>query len=169
MQTHTWYHSPSSWGDTAVDGLMSGVAAGLLMAAFLLAAGLAGAQSWDSVLRQFDPGLTPAPLTGAVTHLAVSGVYGILFASLWRLVSHVWGGLPTWLAGAVFGLLLWLLAASVTAARANSGGAFLQGIPPVELAAAHALYGLTLGWLMSRVQNRAPQGNAGSQKESNHA
>jgi hypothetical protein len=153
MQTHTWHHTHSSWGDAAVDGLLSGVAAGLLMAGFLVAAGIIGGESWDWVLRQFDPGLTPTPLMGAVTHLAVSGVYGILFASLWRPLARVWSHLPAWLAGLVYGLLLWLLAATVTAARANSGGDWFQGIPPAQLVAAHLLYGLCLGWLVGRLQN----------------
>ncbi len=154
MQTHTWHHTHSSWGDAAVDGLLSGVAAGLLMAGFLMAAGIIGGESWDWVLRQFDPGQIPAPLTGAITHLAVSGVYGILFASLWRVVHQAWGRLPAWLAGLVYGLLLWALAATVTAARANTGGDWFQGIPPAQLAAAHLLYGLSLGWLVSRLQKQ---------------
>src|SRR5690242_7556896 len=89
----------SGWGDAAVDGLLSGVAAGLLMAVFFLAAGALGGQGWAATLQQFDPGLTPTPLTGAVTHLAVSGVYGILFASLWRLMGRMWRRLPAGLAG----------------------------------------------------------------------
>lgn len=155
METHSWHHTQSSWGDTAVDGLLAGVGSGALMAAFLLAAaGIAG-QDWQSVLRQFDPGPTPAPLTGLVTHLAVSGVYGILFAGLWRSISRVWRRLPSWLAGPVYGLLLWLLAITVTSARAAlGGGGWLAGIPPAQLALAHALYGLTLGWLVRRLQNR---------------
>src|SRR5579859_4536199 len=155
MQTHPWRHTPTGWGDAAVDGLLSGVVAGLLMASFLLAAGLLGGESWDGVLRQFDPGLAPTPLMGAVTHLAVSGVYGILFASLWRPLARIWGRLPAWLAGLVYGVLLWLLAAAVTAARANAGGDWFQGIPPAQWAAAHLLYGLALGWLVSRLRNRS--------------
>ena len=154
MQTHAWHHTKSGWGDAAVDGLLSGVGAGLLMAALLLAAGWIGGRGWQTVLQQFDPGASPSALTGAVTHLAVSGVYGILFATLWRSLSKVWRRLPAWLAGAVYGLLLWLLAATVTAARANLGGSWLQGIPPAQLAAAHITYGLSLGWLMSRLQGR---------------
>jgi hypothetical protein len=154
MQTQQWYHTKSGWGDAAVDGLLSGVGAGLLMAALLLAAGWIGGQGWQTVLQQFDPGATPSPLTGAVTHLAVSGVYGILFAILWRPLSKVWRRLPAWLAGLVYGLLLWLLAAMVSGARANMGGGWLQGIPPAQLAAAHLVYGLSLGWLVSRLQRR---------------
>jgi len=154
MQTPTWHHTQSGWGDAAVDGLLAGVAAGLLMAGLLLGAGWLGGQSWDWVLRQFDPGLTPAPLTGAVTHLAVSGVYGILFASLWRVLARVGSHLPAWLSGLVYGLLLWLLAATVTAARANSGGDWFQGFPPAQLAAAHLIYGLSLGWLIGRLQKQ---------------
>ena len=154
MPTHSWHHTKSGWGDAAVDGLLSGVVAGLLMALFLLGAGWIGGQSWDWVLRQFDPGAAPAPLTGLVTHLAVSGVYGLLFASLWRPLARWWGRLPAWLAGLVYGLLLWLLALTVTAARANLGQGWLQGFPPAQLAAAHLLYGLALGWLVNRLRSR---------------
>src|SRR5439155_8205458 len=99
MQTQSIHHTKSGWGDAAVDGLISGVAAGLLMAIFLLAAGWIGGRGLADVLRQFDPGPVPAPLTGAITHLAVSGVYGILFASLWRPLKRAWARLPAWLLG----------------------------------------------------------------------
>jgi hypothetical protein len=155
MDTHTWHQKKSGWGDAAVDGLLSGAAAGVLMAAFLLAAGWTAGQSWDWVLRQFDPGPTPSPLTGAVTHLAVSGVYGILFGSLWRPISRISGRLPAWLAGLAYGLLLLALAVMITSARATfGGGGWLQGIPPAQLAAAHTIYGLSLGWLVGRSQKR---------------
>jgi hypothetical protein len=154
MQTQSLHHTKSGWGDAAVDGLISGVVAGLLMAVFLLVAGGLGGKGFADVLRQFDPGAVPAPLTGAVTHLAVSGVYGILFASLWRPLGRAWGRLPAWLVGLVYGLLLWLLAATITAARAGPGTGWLQGIPPAQLAAAHLVYGLTLGWLVQRLQRR---------------
>ena len=152
MQTQSLPNTKSSWGDAAVDGLISGVAAGLLMAVFLLGAGGLAGLGWEAVLRQFDPGVTPSPLTGAVTHLAVSGVYGILFASLWRPLGRFRGALPAWLAGLVYGVLLWLLAATITGARAGQGGGWLAGIPPLQLAVAHLVYGLCLGWLVRRLQ-----------------
>jgi len=145
MPTQSVANTKASWGNVAVDGLMSGVAAGLLMAAFLLAAGSLAGPGWEAVLRQFDPGSTPTPLTGAITHLAVSGVYGILFASLGRPLRRYWAGRPAWLAGLVYGLLLWLLAAAITAAPTGQGGGWMQAIPPMPLAVAHLLYGLALG------------------------
>ncbi len=42
MHTHSWYHTKSGWGDAAVDGLLSGVVAGMLMAIFLLVVGWIG-------------------------------------------------------------------------------------------------------------------------------
>ncbi len=154
MQTQSLHHTKSGWGDAAVDGLISGVAAGLLMAVFLLVAGAFGGKGLADVLRQFDPGAGPAPLTGAVTHLAISGVYGILFASLWRPLARVWVRLPVWLFGLIYGLLLWLLAAAVTAARAGLGAGWLQGISAAQLAVAHLIYGLALGWSVRRLQRR---------------
>jgi hypothetical protein len=152
MQTHSVHQTKSGWGDAAVDGLICGVAAGLLMAIFLLVAGWLGGRGLADVLRQFDPGAVPAPLTGAITHLAVSGVYGILFGSLWRPLGRAWASLPAWLLGLAYGVLLWLLAASITAARAGLGAGWLQGIPAAQLAAAHLIYGLALGGLVQRLQ-----------------
>ena len=154
MQTQSLHHAKSGWGDAAVDGLISGVVAGSLMAVFLLVAGGLAGKGFADVLRQFDPGAVPAPLTGAVTHLAVSAVYGILFASLFRPIVRLWGRLPDWLLGLVYGLLLWLLAATITAARAGLGTGWLQDIPAAQLAAAHLIYGLALGWFVSRLQHR---------------
>ena len=153
MQSHSLHHVHSGWGDAAIDGLLAGVMAGLLMAALLLVAGVLAGRSWEDVLRQFDPGLVPMPFVGAVTQLAVSGVYGIIFGCLWQPTHRVWRRLPGWLVGLVYGLLLWQLAITVVAARPNSGGGWLQGILPVPWAAAHLVYGLTLGWLVSRLHN----------------
>jgi hypothetical protein len=52
------------------------------------------------------------------------------------------------------GLLLWVLAITVMSARASFGGGWAQGIPPAQLAAAHVIYGMSLGWLVRRLQNR---------------
>jgi len=152
METKTLNHTHTGWGDAAVDGLLSGVAAGAVMAAYLLAAGWAAGRGWDWVLRQFDPGAAPTPFIGAATHLAVSGVYGLAFGGLWRPIARVWRRPRPWLAGLSYGLLLWLLALAVLSSRSSGGSAFLAGFGPLPLAVAHAVYGLALGWLVGRFQ-----------------
>ncbi len=136
-------------GDAAVDGLMNGVAAGLVMALYLmLAEGLGGRAPWE-VLPAFDPSSQGSPLVGLVMHLAVSGVYGTVFGALWKLSrSPVSARLPGWLVGAGYGLLLFGIALAVVLPGAAPA---LKAIPVLHFAIAHLLYGLTLGSLMARL------------------
>lgn len=132
-------------GDAAVDGLMHGVAAGAAMAAYLVVVGLVSGEGPAQMLARFDPG-GASPLTGALMHLAVSGVYGIGFALIQRLVGR---RVPSWLAGLIYGVLLLLVAEAIVPPGASSP---LRAIPALHFAVAHGLYGLTLGILNAKTQ-----------------
>ncbi len=149
MKTESWPQTNRTWGDAAVDGLLAGVAAGLVMAAYVLVVGLVAGHAWPDILAQFDPGLTPLPLTGALTHLAVAGVYGALFGVGWRLLHRAWPRLPAVAVGLAYGLALWALAALVTSSRPS--GEWLRVLPALHLAVAHLLYGVVLGVAIHRV------------------
>lgn len=144
-----------SVGDAAVDGLLAGVAAGVVMAAYLLVAGLLTGSDWRALLAQFDPGASASPLTGVLTHLAVSGVYGVVFGLVWRLLGGCVRARPGAVAGLLYGMALWLLASIVSMVSIRAGNAnWLSAIAPLHLGIAHGLYGCTLGWLMARQHNR---------------
>lgn len=150
MQTKSLSPTPTrTWGDAAVDGLLAGVAAGAVMAIYVLAVGVLSGHTWQAVLSQFDPGLTPLPLTGGLTHLAVAGVYGALFGVAWRGLRRFVPRLPAWTAGLAYGLLLWVLAVLVTSSR--PAGEWLRALPPLHLLAAHLLYGAALGLSIIRL------------------
>jgi hypothetical protein len=135
-------------GDAAVDGLLAGGGAGLLMAAYLIVAGLAMGETAAVVLGRFDPAQGGAPVVGALAHLAMSGVYGVIFGLGTRIVPRRWRGrVPGWLAGPVFGLTLFGVAAAILL---PSTGSPLGEIPAVHLAVAHVLYGLALGLLLRK-------------------
>jgi hypothetical protein len=151
MNTNSWSETQRTWGDAAVDGLLAGAGAGVLMAAYLLGAGLLGGQDWRAILAQFDPGSQPQPLTGTLAHLAVAAIYGAAFGAALRLVRLVWPRLPAWLAGLVYGLALWLLAQLVMGAQ--PGGGWLAGIAPLHFALAHLVYGLALGAIIRRLHH----------------
>jgi hypothetical protein len=141
----------STLGDTAVDGLLAGASAGIVMGIFLIITGLITGGSWRQTLAAFDPAVQ-SPLSGALTHLAVAGVYGLVFAILRRSTARTAVVLPTWALGLGYGLALWLLAAmtlNVQAAGVDAGG-WLQEFAGLQFAAAHLVYGLTLGWLLGR-------------------
>ncbi len=140
-------HTETTLGDAAVDGLLAGGGAGLLMAAYLIVAGLAMGETVGVVLGRFDPGQGGAPLVGALAHLATAGVYGVIFGLLGRFVPRRWRGrVPGRLAGPVYGLALFAVALMLLPAVASP----LLEIPRLHFAVAHLLYGLTLGFLIHR-------------------
>ena len=109
-----------------------------------------GQATLASLLAQFDPGPSPSPFTGALAHLAVAGVYGALFAVLWRWLRQLWKRAPGWLAGAVYGLALYALALLVLRLPAARPEGWLAAVGPLHLAIAHLTYGLGLGYLIDR-------------------
>ena len=142
-------HKDLTLGDAAVDGLLSGIAAGIVMAVYLIVVGLVTGEAPGMVLSRFDPGEKPSPLTGALMHLAVAGVYGMLFALGRRLIVRRWpfNTSLSWLAGLAYGLVLLILATTVILPGTGSP---LREIPFPHFAVTHVLYGLTLGALMGR-------------------
>ena len=135
-------------GDAAVDGLLAGGVAGVLMAVYLTVAGLTWGDGIAATLGRFDPGGTANPVVGVIAHLAASGVYGALFGVGWRLVARLWPRLLAyvWIGGPVFGLALWGLATVVFLPGAASA---LRAISPLHFTIAHIVYGLTLGFGLS--------------------
>lgn len=144
-----------SSSDAAIDGLLSGVLAGLAMAAYLALAMLAAGLSPLATLALFAPEPQSGPLVGLLAHLAVSGIYGVLFgmgyAALLRRPDY---NPPAWLhaaIGGVYGLLLFLAAWTLIL---PATGSQLQQIPLMQLAVGHLLYGVLLGWLVYRRARR---------------
>lgn len=140
---------PAGLGDAAVDGMLNGVMAGIFMALFLALATLAAGKVPWSVLETFDATGKSSPVMGLVLHLAVSAVYGTIFGLLWKLLRPALAGrIPSWLAGAAFGLALFAMAEFVLLPGARTG---LRDIPTLVFGAAHLIYGLVLGGLLARL------------------
>lgn len=141
-----------SIGDVAVDGLLAGMAAGVVMAAWLVLAGLLGGEGPVAVLGRFDPGAGGSPLIGALMHLAVAGFYGVGLALILRVLAgrRMAANRARWLLGAVYGLILWLAARLVVLPGLNQA---LGDIATLNFLGAHLLYGLLLGYLLGRHQN----------------
>ena len=139
-------------GDAAVDGLLAGGAAGIVMAAYLGIAGLAQGFSIGATFGRFDPTGAALPITGLLIHLAVSGVYGMVYGLGRRMTAGVpgLGRLPGWLAGGLDGAILLALAWTLVLSGADSP---LLEFPRPHLAAAHGVYGLALG-LLAGAQRR---------------
>jgi hypothetical protein len=138
-----------SIGETAVDGLLAGIGAGLVMALFLLLVGLLNGDSAAVVLGRFDPGQNHLWLTGFIIHLAVSSIYGILFGLLYLLLVRIRPPLVqfSWLLGLAYGLLLYAIAQTALSTGADSG---LLQFTAVHLLIAHAVYGVVLGFQIGR-------------------
>ena len=144
-----------SASDAAIDGLLSGVVAGLAMIAYIMLGAWVGGTALLATLALFAPDSGSGPLVGLLAHLAVSGIYGVVFGVLYAAVLRRPSyNPPAWLhplVGGLYGLLL-LLAAWTLLLPAT--GSQLQQIPLFHLAVGHLLYGMLLGWLVYRRARR---------------
>lgn len=138
-----------SVGDSAIDGLLAGIGAGLAMALFLLVAGLLSSVTPAEVIGRFDPAQTNSVVTGLFTHLAVSAIYGVIFGLLFLALIRLRPPLTRygWLAGLIYGLLLYAIARGAIGAGVDSG---LANYSVTVLLLAHAIYGLVTGMVIGR-------------------
>ena len=141
----------SSIGDTAVDGLLYGVVAGIVMAIYLIVMGVLTGTGLVATLSAFDLGQGTSPMRGVLIHLAVSAIYGMAFSLIYRLIGRrrSIGRGGSVIIGLVYGLLMWLIAQIAFAAGVNVA---LSSLSTVHFAVAHAVYGATLGWLAGRTR-----------------
>jgi len=136
------------FGDTAVDGLICGIWAGIAMAGFIVIAGWLAGDSLSTSVSRFSIHPNTTPWMTVITHLAISAVYGLFFAlivlALSRLVRpSIWINLLT---GVVYGFTLWIVANSILLSVFSSS---LNEIPGLTLMIGHLIYGLVLGFSMS--------------------
>jgi hypothetical protein len=141
--------APPTTGDAAVDGLLNGAVAGVVMAIYLAAINLATGTSLTATLSVFDLGQGSSPVRGALIHLALATIYGIVFSLVFRMIGR---GIPAGrghalASGLVYGVLLWLMMQIAFAGGLNVP---LSNLAVVHFALAHVVYGLTLGWLSGR-------------------
>ncbi len=145
-----------SIGDAAVEGLLNGIFAGVVMLAVVVAFEFAVGVSPMVTLGYFDAGpdfngTAGSPLIGALTHLAVSGIYGLVFGMVGMVVLGARLNLGLWLLlGVLYGLLLFGVAQWVILPRANTP---LDLVPAWLFAAVHVLYGVVLAWLLKPGKN----------------
>jgi hypothetical protein len=131
-----------SFGDSAVSGLFGGLLGGIAMGAVIGAASLAAGQGF-SYLGKFAAGTPVPPLQGFLMHLAVSSIYGILYALLYHAIGvKRLGQIPGWLTGLLYAMLLWTLAVTILLPTAN---ALILSLPWWVFFAGHVAYGLVLG------------------------
>lgn len=149
--------SERGMGDTAVDGLLAGFMAGAGMAVYLVLVGLLMGRGLAEVFGLFDPEQAGNALTGVLAHLAVSGIYGVVFALVVMAVGKI---RPlrqaqdkltvfdmSWLLGLVYGLVLFGLARGVLLTAVASP---LLQVTAVHFAIAHVVYGVLLGYWLGK-------------------
>lgn len=140
-------------GDAAVEGLMYGVLAGAAMAVFVLVVELTAGKTPGVVLGYFDASHQASPFGGLFTHIAVSGIYGVVFGIVTMLLARMPGARVTlgmWLLlGAMYGVFIFGVATWIVLPRTVSA---LRELPIWVLAGAHLMYGVSLGWLVSRTK-----------------
>lgn len=152
-------YKEQSLGDAAVDGLLSGFEAGIIMAIFLGVSGLLAGEKPGAVFTHFAPDPGASPWMGLFIHLAVASVYGVFFGLVYQvfagsLLPHIirpksprsvaW--VPV-LVGLAYGAVLLLPARLL---MFSAAGAQLNQIPYLEFALGHLLYGASLGLITYR-------------------
>jgi hypothetical protein len=144
-KSSTQFKERGSMGELAVEGLFAGIAAGLVMLLYLMVSGILSGEAASVMPGRFSIQVPPNPLQGALLHLAVSGIYGMLFGIIWRFVG---GRISCWLAAVLYALAIYLLAIFVL--LPGTGTPLLE-IAPLHFALAHLVYGLGLGlWFRSK-------------------
>jgi hypothetical protein len=132
----------SSTGDTAVSGLFSGLQGGVAMAAVIVLFSLSAGQGL-AYLGNFSAAAPVLPLVGLLMHLAVSSIYGMLYALVrrWTRLDQQ-ARLPGWLTGLVYALGLWVFAVLLLLPATR---ALILDLPWVVFFTGHIAYGLVLG------------------------
>lgn len=136
----------------AVDGLFYGLTGGAAMILALTAFAWLSGEAPGVLLERFGTGAAVAPLSGLLSHLAVSAIYGIMFGAMVWPVLRFFSTLRVagWLGGLVYAALLLLLAQ--TAILPASRSPLLQ-LHFWQWATAHGVYGLVLGGLFAQKAN----------------
>jgi hypothetical protein len=139
--------SNTTWGDVAIDGLWPGLIGGIIMIVYLLLVGLMIDTKPLAIFAYFSPNDTLPAIAGLGTHLAVSAVHGTIFGLITAVIGQRRPNkLPLWLAGILFGLLLWLTAHLIIV---PSGLSDLGAIPAGHFLLAHILFGAVMGRMLA--------------------
>ena len=133
-----------SMSDSAVDGLLAGLAAGVVMAVFLMVGGWLAGTPPAEVMGLFSPTGDGSAFLGGLAHLSVSAIYGLIFGAALYVIAD---RLPAWLAGVVFGFFLYLIGQYFIVPTTEST---LQAFSNFSFLTAHLVYGLVLGWITGR-------------------
>ncbi len=128
--------------DVLVNGLFTGLLAGLIMLIFLILASGSISIPPAEVMGMFDPAGSANMVAGAAAHLAVSGVYGLIFGLLWKLANRWRVKIPGWLAGILYGGLIFTAAELLIIPGSNST---LRQISPALFGIGNLIFGITLG------------------------
>jgi hypothetical protein len=127
--------------DAVINGLFSGVLAGLAMILVLALLGSYNQPKIKDLLGLFDPTGNQNFYAGGFAHLAVSAVYGLIFGLLWKLFFFG-RRIPVWIGGVIFGGLIFVF--SELFISQGSGTPLFQ-IPALLFGISHLVYGTILG------------------------
>ncbi len=143
MNTHTTSTSPADqthWGNTAVDGLIAGVVAGIAMFGYLLVT--VGEEPAVLLSRFAGAGFEASPLLGGMTHLAICVIYGIIFALIYRAANGSSSLVWRLISGLIYAGILFIISVGALLPAVQSP---ILDIPVLHWGIGHAIYGIGLG------------------------
>jgi hypothetical protein len=127
--------------DAVVNGLFSGVLAGLAMILMLALLGSFTQPQIIDLLGLFDPTGNQNSFVGGFAHLAVSAVNGLIFGLLWKLI-FLGRRIPLWIGGMLFGGLIFVFSQVLISPGTNTP---IFQMPSLLFGVSHLFYGTTLG------------------------
>lgn len=151
METTKHITKTMSVGEAAVEGLLGGIGAGIVMGLFILGLEAVMGVSPVTVLTYFNAGENASPLTGLFTHIALSGMYGVVLSVGLMMLVRILGFSKTrewWLViGLLYSALIFGIAETIILPGTQS---LLRDLPLWAMVAAHMVYGIVLAWLTTR-------------------
>jgi len=148
-----------------VPGAVGGLLGGMAMAMFSMLVAISRDGFWAPVRgitsvvfgdEHYGGGFDFWPVTvGAAGHMMNSVVLGMVFALLAGLVLARASSVATWMAGAAFGLAVWVVMVLVVAGGLQSSDLFADSVPQWAWVVGHLMFGVITAMVFTAVRRRS--------------
>lgn len=166
MTTLTSHTHAQQWPATrlVVPGAVGGLIGGMAMAMFSMLVAISRDGFWAPVRgitsvvfgdEHYGGGFDFWTVAvGAAGHMMNSIVLGALFALMAGLVLTRASSVATWMAGAVFGLALWVAMVLIVAGGLQGSDLFADSVPQWAWVVGHLMFGVITAMVVTGVQRR---------------
>ncbi len=147
-----------------VPGAVGGLLGGMAMAMFSMLVAISRDGFWSPVRgitsvvfgdQHYGGGFDFWTVTvGAAGHMMNSVVLGAVFAVVASLLLARASALSTWMAGAVYGLAVWVAMVLIVAGGLQSSDLFAESVPQWAWVAGHLIFGVMTAMVVTAMRRR---------------